>query len=61
MPLTHGLNHVSLVTSDLDRLVGFYCEMFEAEVVQVANTPFGGRIAIVWLGARHGAQRVRDP
>lgn len=33
MPATIGFNHVALVTSDLDRLIAFYEEVFDAEVV----------------------------
>ncbi|RYC02896.1 VOC family protein, partial [Ciceribacter ferrooxidans] len=32
MPLTTGFNHIATVTPDLDRLVAFYKEAFEAEV-----------------------------
>lgn len=32
MPLTSGINHVALVTDDLDRFVGFYRSVFGAEV-----------------------------
>lgn len=52
MPLTTGINHVTASTSDLDRLVRFYREVFDAEMV------FDGpardeypRMAIVELGA----------
>lgn len=31
--LTAGFNHVALVTADLDRLIAFYHEVFEAPVV----------------------------
>lgn len=33
MPITQGLNHVALVTEDLDRWLDFYTTVFEAEVV----------------------------
>mgnify|MGYP003121185207 CR=1 FL=1 len=32
MPITSGLNHVATLTSDLDRLVRFYGDAFDAEV-----------------------------
>lgn len=49
MGLTSGLNHVALITNDLDRLTGFYADVFDASVVAVDTTPFG-RIGIVRLG-----------
>jgi hypothetical protein len=33
MPPTNGFNHVALVTADLDRLISFYRQMFEAPVL----------------------------
>lgn len=33
MALTTGINHVALVTSDLDRLIEFYVSVFEADVI----------------------------
>ncbi|HZA79650.1 MAG TPA: VOC family protein [Acidimicrobiales bacterium] len=33
MPLTIGLNHVATLTADLDRLIRFYVEVFEAAVL----------------------------
>ncbi len=32
MPLSTGFNHVATLTTDLDRLVAFYREVFEAEI-----------------------------
>ena len=32
MPITQGFNHVAMLTPDLDRLVRFYAEAFEADV-----------------------------
>jgi catechol 2,3-dioxygenase-like lactoylglutathione lyase family enzyme len=32
MALSHGCNHVTVVTKDIDRLVDFYARHFEAEV-----------------------------
>lgn len=32
MPLSHGCNHVTVVTKDMDRLISFYTRHFEAEV-----------------------------
>jgi catechol 2,3-dioxygenase-like lactoylglutathione lyase family enzyme len=49
MDLTSGINHVAIVTHDLDRLTAFYTEVFGGSVVAVDATPFG-RIGIVRLG-----------
>jgi len=32
MPLTNGINHVAMLTEDLDRFIAFYTEVFDAEV-----------------------------
>ena len=32
--LTKGINHVAFITSDLDRLIAFYTEVFDAELVR---------------------------
>ncbi len=32
MVLTDGLNHVAILTGDMDRFIDFYSRMFEAEV-----------------------------
>lgn len=34
MPVTSGIHHVAVVTSDLDRLIDFYVSVFEAEVIE---------------------------
>ncbi len=33
MPLTTGINHVALLTQDIDAFIGFYVEVFDAEVL----------------------------
>jgi catechol 2,3-dioxygenase-like lactoylglutathione lyase family enzyme len=33
MPLTIGINHVASITANLDRLIRFYVEVFEAVVL----------------------------
>ena len=51
MPLTTGFNHVAIVTPDLDRLVGFYEQVFEAaKTFEMAAKPDHPRMAIVDLG-----------
>ncbi len=49
MALVQGINHVAVVTADLDRFAAFYCGIFEAELVDVDEAPFG-RVAIIRLG-----------
>jgi len=68
MPLTRGLNHVAVLTDDLDRFVEFYTAVFDVGVVFTETTP-AFRHAIVRVGAdswlhpaevagnRHGAAR----
>lgn len=49
MPLTAGVHHVALVTSDLDRLIEFYVSVFDAELI--ADLEEGGlRHALLDLG-----------
>ena len=49
MPLSNGCHHVALLTPDLDRLLEFYREVFDAEVV--LDLDEGGlRHALVDLG-----------
>jgi len=49
MPLTTGVHHVALVTSDLDRLIEFYVSVFEAKLN--TNVEEGGlRHAMLDLG-----------
>jgi catechol 2,3-dioxygenase-like lactoylglutathione lyase family enzyme len=49
MPLTSGINHVALVTADLDRLLDFYTSVFEAEVrVELVEGPV--RHALIDVG-----------
>jgi catechol 2,3-dioxygenase-like lactoylglutathione lyase family enzyme len=51
MPLTTGFNHIATVTPDLDRLVAFYKEAFEAEVTfEMAAQPDHPRMAILDVG-----------
>jgi catechol 2,3-dioxygenase-like lactoylglutathione lyase family enzyme len=49
MPLSNGLNHVALLTADLDRFLSFYCEVFDATVL-LDVTEGGMRHAGVDLG-----------
>ena len=50
MALVQGITHTAVVTSDLDRLVAFYNEMFETTLIELEETPFG-RVGIIRLGA----------
>jgi catechol 2,3-dioxygenase-like lactoylglutathione lyase family enzyme len=51
--LLKGLNHVALITNDTERLVGFYRDIFEAEVLSDgAEFPdgHGPRLTIIKIG-----------
>ena len=39
MKLIDGLNHVAILTADLDRFIGFYGDIFEMQVVFGETTP----------------------
>ena len=52
MPITTGFNHVATLTSNMDRLVGFYRDVFGAEITfEMAATPDHPRMTILDLGA----------
>jgi catechol 2,3-dioxygenase-like lactoylglutathione lyase family enzyme len=50
MNLIHGINHVAVLTDDLDRFVAFYTEVFDLEPVFEETTP-AFRHAILRSGA----------
>ena len=50
MTLLTGVNHVAVLTDDLDRFVDFYTSVFETEVVFAETTP-AFRHAILRTGA----------
>lgn len=50
MNLVDGINHVAILTSDLDRFVAFYAAMFDVELVFREETP-AFRHAILRAGA----------
>ena len=51
MPLTSGFNHVATLTADLDRLVRFYGDVFDAKVTfEMAARDDHPRMAILDLG-----------
>jgi catechol 2,3-dioxygenase-like lactoylglutathione lyase family enzyme len=49
MKLVDGISHVATVTEDLDRMVGFYRRVFDAEVSKVMDED-GLRHQLVFLG-----------
>jgi catechol 2,3-dioxygenase-like lactoylglutathione lyase family enzyme len=52
MPITTGFNHVATLTSDMERLVAFYRDVFGAEITfEMAATPDHPRMTILDLGA----------
>jgi len=51
MPTTTGINHIATLTADLDRLVRFYVDAFEAKVTfEMAATEDHPRMVILDLG-----------
>ena len=51
MPLTSGINHIATMTPDLDRLVRFYTEAFEAKVTfEISATDDHPRMVVLDLG-----------
>jgi catechol 2,3-dioxygenase-like lactoylglutathione lyase family enzyme len=61
--LTTGINHVAIITEDIDRFAGFYTEVFEARVVfEETNPQF--RHAILAVGGTsvlHPVQTADNP
>jgi catechol 2,3-dioxygenase-like lactoylglutathione lyase family enzyme len=51
MPISAGFNHVATLTPNMDRLVAFYRDVFDAEVTfEMASTPDHPRMTILDLG-----------
>ncbi|MEO7397185.1 MAG: VOC family protein [Ilumatobacteraceae bacterium] len=51
MPISSGFNHLATITADLDRIVAFYAEVFDAHVTfEMSATPDHPRMAILDLG-----------
>ena len=59
-PLVTGLNHVALVTADLDRRAAFSVAVFAAEVIDVPAPP-GTRAVVVQLAERAGLAVMELP
>ena len=55
--LLDGVNHVAILTADTDRLVAFYREVFEAEVIGEQGDGDGFRLTLIKLGT-HGELNV---
>ena len=49
-----GLNHVEVVTPDVDRITDFYVRVFDGVRVDVPVPPGAARAAVVRLGLRSG-------
>src|SRR5579871_6647476 len=49
--LLDGVNHIGLITDDIDRFVEFYTEVFEARVDGVEHAPFG-TLTFIAIGPR---------
>jgi catechol 2,3-dioxygenase-like lactoylglutathione lyase family enzyme len=53
MPITAGFNHVATLTPNLDRLVAFYRQVFDAEVrAEIEARQDHPRMAVIDLGGR---------
>jgi catechol 2,3-dioxygenase-like lactoylglutathione lyase family enzyme len=50
MELTTGINHVAVVTGDLDRFIDFYAAVLDAELVFEETIPELGRHAMLRIG-----------
>lgn len=62
MPLTNGFNHIATVTADLDLIVGFYRNVFGAELIfEMAATDDHPRMAILDLGAGSAINITEHP
>jgi catechol 2,3-dioxygenase-like lactoylglutathione lyase family enzyme len=51
--LTDGLNHVAILTNDMDRLKEFYTSVFDAELAHDGAEPGGPpgtRMAVIYIG-----------
>jgi catechol 2,3-dioxygenase-like lactoylglutathione lyase family enzyme len=48
--LTNGFNHVAVLTSDTERFVGFYREVFDAEVLGSQDMDGHGTLTFVKVG-----------
>lgn len=63
MNLLAGLQHVAIVTADLDRFVQFYTGVFDAECLELPSTP-AFRHALLRVGGAstlHPVERRRHP
>jgi catechol 2,3-dioxygenase-like lactoylglutathione lyase family enzyme len=63
MTLLAGVNHVAVLTGDLDRFIDFYAGIFDLDVVFTETTP-AFRHAIVRTGPHswlHGAEVAGNP
>ena len=51
MPITTGFNHVATLTANMDRLVGFYADVFGSEVIHEVHPSEGHpHLVIIDLG-----------
>jgi len=61
MPLTTGINHVATLTPDMDRLVRFYTEAFEAKVTfEMVATEEQPRIVVLDLDGWDSRRNLAD-
>jgi catechol 2,3-dioxygenase-like lactoylglutathione lyase family enzyme len=60
MQLVDGVHHVTFLTEDMDRLVGFYERVFDAELT-LDMAEEGLRHVFLKVWAEHGPASVPDP
>lgn len=58
-PLVAGINHVAFVTTDMDRLIGFYKRVFDADVF--IDFPGDLRHAVIKIGPDCGLHAFEFP
>jgi catechol 2,3-dioxygenase-like lactoylglutathione lyase family enzyme len=62
LPISAGFDHVATVTADLDRIVAFYREVFDAEVAfEMTATVDHPRMAILDLGGGGALNVIERP
>lgn len=61
MELTTGINHVAVLTRDLDRFADFYCAVLGADVIFDATEPVIGRHAMLRIGTDSVLHAIEAP
>jgi catechol 2,3-dioxygenase-like lactoylglutathione lyase family enzyme len=48
--LLNGLNHIGMLSNDIDRLYEFYRDVFDATLTEMPDMPDGMRLAFIHIG-----------